>query len=525
MVRAFSSEDFYWLVKRIGVDECLPLYELASEKQLEYVLDLEVWQRDRLETTALAAWFDRLQMADPVRFVRWLLSEGEAAGSLYFFQCVDLVIKSEEEDIELPQGFVSIDGSFYFKVRDPEQREFIEGTLRAMAAEDFRGYQDFLLKLAGLLPAEMEEEMYRLRNMRIAEHGFLPFEEALSVYAPLDSDALGVDKVEDASDKILDDEMESLIPVSPLRHSRQNMLTETVSRTSDPLFLDRLRLEFAGLCNQIISAEGMMIDDIDQLTATCRKAGAHVNLGLESLCGKEISSAERMLKAHSLISLFRVGYGLVLKLKWETERWLKRSWFLKRGLNTGFWGEDWGGLLVGLLKKRPQFYTGSRLKEDYKDFEWLSELGDGLKTLRQVMVIDGLLDELDTLFPLDEEAARSVKLTYHPLLFNLWARRLQGLETSFAALSPREAKDLFRRLRVGETGPPYKMRRFQDTFSQELMSYATVADQEAASILQETLSRLWHDFVKEYENIPLEALADRYSKYIWVGATGETDGS
>jgi len=61
----------------------------------------------------------------------------------------------------------------------------VEGILKTMAGEDLLKYHSLLTGLAGVLPADLKEDMYRLRNVRIAEHGFLPREEALLVYAPL----------------------------------------------------------------------------------------------------------------------------------------------------------------------------------------------------------------------------------------------------------------------------------------------------------------------------------------------------
>ena len=49
LVESMPSEDFFWLIKKVGVDDCLPVLELASAEQWQYVLDLEIWKRDRLD--------------------------------------------------------------------------------------------------------------------------------------------------------------------------------------------------------------------------------------------------------------------------------------------------------------------------------------------------------------------------------------------------------------------------------------------------------------------------------------------
>jgi hypothetical protein len=167
-----------------------------------------------------------------------------------------------------------------------------------------------------------------MRNVRLAEHGFLPFEEAMSIYAPLNPEALKTEKQQELLDILDDKEIIDMVPVTPLSHvGAENMLTDAIGRINDPIFLDRIRLEFAGLCNQILSADGLMDHDVDVLIRICRRAGRYLNLAIERLCGRDRVSAEPLLRDHSLVSLFRVGFGLALKVKWEAERWLQGSWF------------------------------------------------------------------------------------------------------------------------------------------------------------------------------------------------------
>jgi len=100
------------------------------------------------------------------------------------------VVREGDEVLDLPNEFFTVDGVFYIRVAETRYRDTIEDMIKRMALEDSSRYQALLLGLAGVLPAETEEELYRLRNVRLAEHGFLPFEEAISVYSPLEPEAL-----------------------------------------------------------------------------------------------------------------------------------------------------------------------------------------------------------------------------------------------------------------------------------------------------------------------------------------------
>jgi len=522
LVQGLTSEDLFWLIKKVGDDDCLTLLELASIDQWEYLLDLEIWRKDRLDIDSTSLWMERLQQADPRRLVQWLFEEGENLGFYHFFRSVEVVvIESEDEVYDLPEGFFSIDGVFHIRAIDSKYQDAIEGIIRVMASEDFNRYQTFLHEIAGVLPAEMEEEMYRLRNIRLAEHGFLPYEESLKIYAPLNPEDLGTEKRPSLPGIFLDDGGMAMVPVSHLYHvDSKNMLTETLFRSTDPLFLNRLRLEFAGLCNQILSADSIMVHELDILIKTCRKAAGYLNMTLEKLCGKDISSAEKLLKDHPLESLFRVGFGLVLKLKWEAERWLKGSWFFSQGLDPAFWGEYWGGILSGLMEKRPRFYVGLE-EEEYRDFEWLSELGVCMKVLRGLMVSDSLMERLTELYPFDNVLTKSSEMTYHSLIFNLWGCLLLKMAPSFSGLSLEQAKDLFHLLRAGSSKPPYEMPGFEEVFVQDFMAYVSNSEPEAVLILKETLALMWDEFCNEYQWISVNDLDGRYSKYITIATSSE----
>ncbi|MFH0845637.1 MAG: DUF6178 family protein [Pseudomonadota bacterium] len=516
-IQDLSLEDFFWLVKMIGEEDSLPLLGLASDDQWQYLIDLEIWSKDRLDLAQSSRWLQRLQMADMNRLTKWLLGPGEILTNYYFINNIDVItFTGRGEAYNVPDGFFTLDDLFYIKVRDPELQDAIETLLRAMASEDFIRYQGLLLGLEGVIPSELEEEMYRLRSLRLAEHGFLPFEEALSVYAPLNPEALGIKTPDRLMDVVFDENLRSLIPVSPLNHTgTQNMLTEVISGISDPVLMDRLRLEFAGLCNQILSADSISVKDMDDLKKTCRKAARYLNLALERLSGKDLPLAEQILKNHSLVSIFRVGCGLALKLRWEAEKWLKGSWFQSLGLSAQFWGEYWGGTLACLMKKRPLFYAGAP-GEERRDFEWLSELSESINVLRRLMVLDSLMERLAETYSKDENLFRQREMTFYILLFNLWGRLKLGMEPCFSGIPLREVILLFKKLRSQDKGPPYLMSDWKRAFIQDLMSYISHSEPHVSRILEETLSQVWDQFREEYEWVSLENIDPRYSKYILI---------
>ncbi|MBW2129578.1 MAG: hypothetical protein JRH13_09465 [Deltaproteobacteria bacterium] len=519
LVRGLPSEDFYWMIKKVGEEDCLPLLQLASDEQWQYVLDLEIWIKDRLDIKTTSQWLKRLQEADCRRLVRWLTSEGEFLAFTYFFRTLDVIIAGDKDEVyDIPEGYFTLDGEIYQRVRLQEFRDSLETILRTLAATDLERYQALLIGLSGVLPAETEEEMYRRRNVRLAEHGFLPYEEAVSLYAPLEPERL-VPESSQAHPEVPEPEEEigALVPLSPFQHAGgENIFLTAAGGVQDPVFLDRLTLEFAGLCNQLVSADSLLVRDIDVLVKTCRKAAGYVNLALEKLCGKDLRKAREVLKNHSLVALFRVGFGLALKLKWEAERWFKGSWFIRQGLDLPFWGEPWSGILKGLLARRPEYYTVDGGEEEYRGFEWLSELGESMAALRHMMVLDGLLERLSERHPIEGYILKSPEFTFHPLLFNLWGRSILGLTPSFAGMTLKQVKALFGELRDSKAAPPYTMEEGGKRFIEYFMAYATDSPPDVRLLLREALAWVWKEFQEEYAWVSLGDLDGRFLRHIKV---------
>ena len=518
LIQSLPQEDFFWLVKKVGDNDCLAVLEMASRDQWQYLLDMELWRRDRLSLDQAFQWLERLVQADPDKLSGWLFGKGQAFAYFYFSKSIQVVIKEEEETPKPDEDFIAFDGIHYFSVIDKRHKERIEEILRSMAEYDIERYRSLLLGLSGVLPAEVEENMYRMRNIRMAEHGFLPFDEALSIYAPLDAGKISSEGPIEKDLSFPDEKIRSLVPLSPLQHVEdpKNLLMKTFSKMSDSLLLDGIRLEFAGLCNQILSADGTVVEDIETLIKTCRKAAGYLNLTLEKLCGEDLAFAESLLRNNSLVSFFRVGFGLALKLKWEAEAWVKKSWFFGHGLEFGFWGGDWGGTLKGLLENKPLFYVSPKKGGGYRDFEKIAELDECGRLIKRLGRVDRLLARLSGLYPLEEGVLQLPDLTFQCLLFNLWARQVLKLEPCFSGISPAQAREFFGRLRAGEDKPPYRVSAFKQNFIRDFVSFVPSLEAEDEKALKETLSLVWEEFVEEYQWVSAGDLDGRFTKFILI---------
>jgi hypothetical protein len=517
LIRSLSRVDFYWLVKKVGEEDSLSLLQLASYEQWQYLMDMELWKKDRISFEEASLWMTRLNQADPGRLLQWLCTEGEHFSCLYFSKMIRVEVRRTDEVYDLSDGFVSFDNIFFFKVLNPEYEEHIRSILQLLAATEHERYQALLLGIQGTLPSEMEEELYRLRNVRLAEDGFLPYEEALSIYSRLKPESLK--RSEKTSSLEFSPALEEgvLVPVTPILHTETtSFLIETAGGISDPLFMDRIRLEFAGLCNQVIAADGVEVNDLDVLLKVCRKAAGYISLGLEKVSDKKLPLSEEFLRSNSLLDIFRVGYGLALELKWKAEQWLKKAWFVRKGFGRDFWEEDRGGILSGLLLTRPQLFAQTQAGESYRDFENLSEIDDCHTMLEGMSILDRLLENIASQHSLKPALEKQLQVTFSALIFTYWARQELKIDPGFGPLAGDQVRNLFKKIRKGEKKPPYRLIDHEKIFIQTFSGYASSFNAAGEMNWREALSQLWQGFREEYALVKAVDLDPKFVRYILV---------
>ena len=299
LIHSFPEEDFYFLVHDIGLNDSYELLAMASEKQWDYILDVELWEKDRIDTGSVTRWLDILFRAAPDRFIKWAIEKKSDLIEYYLFNNIRVAIREHDQDPSIfGKDFVTIDDIFYIKVLDnpeyeaqePEteeekpgkaqREEFIIKMLEKIAEHDHEKYQQILFESSSVLRAEMEEEFYRLRNVRLAEKSFLPFHEAAGIYSPLKPEAL-VSREKISKRK---DEYASLMPVPLYPYEmlkEDNLFAISLKRIVTGEVLQNLQMEFAALCNQIIAADQKNIKSRDELKEVVRKACGYLSIGLE----------------------------------------------------------------------------------------------------------------------------------------------------------------------------------------------------------------------------------------------------
>ncbi|MDO9565179.1 MAG: DUF6178 family protein [Candidatus Desulfaltia sp.] len=530
IVHSFPEEDLYFLVNDIGLEDSLPLLSLASGKQWEYMLDVEVWEKDRIKIGSVTKWLDLLFQAAPDRFIQWFLNKKLEFVEFYLFKNIQVIIREHDQDpSDLGEDFFTLDDTFYIRFADyPFEEEsegesqkirdnFLENFIRRLAAYDLITYHNVLLESSSVIPGELEEEDYRLRNVRLAEKGFLPFDEAISIYQPLrhqDIDGHGKRYVPVAS------EPNEYLPVPVYTAGmlqEHNLFTDALQTIGAEGVLLQIQAEFAGLANQIIAADQKNIRNRDELRNVVKKACGYISIGLERLTGANktlnANQSAALIQKYILSHIFKVGYTLTVELKWKAEKWRSKSWFAKNGLPLSFWDEEWIGMLGGLLVKKPLFYDNYKTTPYlYREFSSVKDIKDAEKVLNEIIAFDDLL----SLMAIKFEAAGKTTITYKNFILTLWARHYLGLSEELAPLTLDEFKtfsdDLLIRPEKSQKDMQQKTSKsIKESFLKWVSEKTGLNPYEITQRLGQTLENLFNAIESEYGSV---AKKDLDSKYI-----------
>ena len=529
LVHSFPEQDFYLLVNEIGPEDSLPLLSLATNKQWEHIVDLETWQKDRLDPKAVTRWLSLLLEADPKRFFRWFLEEKLEFVELYLFRNLEVRIREHDQDpSEFGDDYFSLDNTYYFKfidipaetesekLNDAQRRALLTHITQSLASYDHHAFQGVLLEAAHIIPAETEEDCYRWRSVRLAEKGFLPFDEAVGLYQPITSAEL---KKKDK--KFIPDSLEQIsalpVPVTPLQELKEdNHFTRALQKVEPPNVLQQIQTEFASLCNQIVVADQKIIGEREVLQEIVKKASGYVSIGLElMLKDKKVDPARAavLITRYPLQDIFRVGFGGALKLKWRAEKWLSKCWFAQTGLRLTFWGEQWLGIVGGLLLKKPLFYDNYKTGVLYREFATLKDIRKTEKIFNQIVGVDDLLALMNIKI---DSVSQYGFLTFKNLLLTLWARRYCRLKsTLLKPLTLKQFYPFFEKLLPGQVDSSGERARkipveMKTAFLNWLAAETGLKDYEISDRLSQTFADLFNEIESEYGRVAPEELDPRF---------------
>jgi hypothetical protein len=371
-IRRVSEKEMYFTIKSIGISDAAYLLSLTTSKQLIYILDLELWKKDKPDSEAANYWLEKLvDLGDDKLFQFLQTSDPELVVSL-----INLLIKVKvaRSDIDFTEQINSLpsftlDSIYFIEFLDYSHKEAIERLLTGIFRWSDHYYFNLMQYLTSSDLVEIQNLALKWRSARLADHGFPDLDEAQEIYRYLNPKAILTEIVESPQ------ESNDYISVGtfidyPLKIAlKRNFFERCWNMIPSRLIQDRISLELSYVANKIMIADIKEPGNLEHMIDSLKKASGYINIALENISELDAGKGSLILAANHMELLFRVGYSLIVDLRNEAEDFV-RSY--EGGLeNLGY---PLSILLKGLFAKRPFFVDNSVSEEKIRNFETSEDL-------------------------------------------------------------------------------------------------------------------------------------------------------
>ncbi|MFP5213409.1 MAG: DUF6178 family protein, partial [Acidobacteriota bacterium] len=262
VVKAMPEQDFYYSVQEIGPEDSLPLLAMARVEQLEYLFDLEWWQKDRIAAAKALGWIEKLSRTGEEQLLSWLYKVDFELLVALFKQWIRADVVPEETDPmeaaeRLPKN--TLDDLYYWEASYPQYEDLLRLILSLLFEVHQGFYKELLNHTIWGAQTEIEEDAYRFHRARLEDFAVPDYYEAMEIYRAI-------------SEKELTPGKESALRVSEEAQppsfalalvSADDLLGLALGEIEDPALIDLLQLELASLSNKVVVADQLPPDSPD----------------------------------------------------------------------------------------------------------------------------------------------------------------------------------------------------------------------------------------------------------------------
>ncbi len=308
------------LICEVGMGDAGELIELASADQVREVLDLELWQGDRLKLEESLDWIHFLStLSDDVAMRHIHALDIELLGCL-LLRWSRLYLLEDGNLPEEPEGAVWTSPDNWYAVEvlahSKAQVDQVNTLLDKLYQEEPEDTRRLLQNLLWELPTELEEWSLRWRNNRLEDLGFADPHHSLILYTYLDP--ASVSPSERTADMALKADADPVgtapdaLTLSP--GGDGSFWTRAVTALDDASERDRIAEALLSLGNRALAADRVSPDDTEAARHSLDDLRWRLSLGLEYVCGGDVARGPAALAGIALMRLARLGHSMGLDL-------------------------------------------------------------------------------------------------------------------------------------------------------------------------------------------------------------------
>ncbi|MDY0132341.1 MAG: DUF6178 family protein [Desulforegulaceae bacterium] len=514
LVHSFPEQSLYMLLNEIGYEDFLPVLSIANKKQWEYIVDLEIWEKDEVDITKASFWLGVLHMTDPQRLADWLLDDQEDFLTYFLRNRIDVVIREHDEDPSIiPADFMTFDDVIYFKVLDSKEdknlpiniKSLVTDILGRIADRSYRDFQSIIFISAGVINAEHLEHLFKFRNARLEEKGILPFYEAIEIFAPID--------LKNIKKRSENKNLNPAVFFDDQGNINSNAVMDIFSVNNYFLDSDDFSLEFVSLCNRVISGEHKKIRTRKELSDLVKRVSGILRIGAQSLGELDEKTSEKQFlelafESYYTEDIFKAGNTLIRNLREKVLGWQRNSFVLNNSFDLSFIGEKWFGIVGGIAAWPSVYFDNYQSSSNiYKEFSSIDEVKNSEKEIEKLIAVDDLLGLLE----IKEIKADTLFINWQNFILTLWARDWLHLkENVFEPIKVKNFKEFYQWLWVEDSGIRTPGKEKKQDFLNWLVRVAEINYESLLKRLGPLFDELFELVEEELGNVDLENIDPKY---------------
>ncbi len=320
VIPALPAADVCLMARSIGLEEAGWLLSCATDEQLQASVDIDAWDGFVPDQMRLREWLAAFADAGEETMLRATRVIDFEVLVLHLRQRAIVVLKTNEDDWEPPDGGQTIDGVFYFvpRVMGDDMGELLS-LIGTLFNNEYWTYFRLAQGAIWEIDVETEEWAYRWRRGRMEDLGFPDPDDARRVYSFIrtanlaDLPAPSPVHVRHPSEDLDDEEEDPYLPMTmpplPTETTGEHAVFRAMAALPDK-DRERVRQTFLVLANRVAMADSLPLGEPETLEETVKRAAELTSKGLEHLMAAHGLAGADVLMRVSLERLFQVGHQL-----------------------------------------------------------------------------------------------------------------------------------------------------------------------------------------------------------------------
>jgi len=451
LVRAMSQEELYLITREMDIEERSEVIQSATLSQMQFIADMDCWKGDRADGKGFCLWLETLLASGTEKALSWLLTvdyETLVAGFLGVMEVMKPEWENASDELLGDRPFFTIDDMYHMYV--PEESLHTLKSVMELLFENHRGR--YIAILEGLIAENrdlLEEEAYRLREIRLSERGFPDVESARRVYQRMTQEEFDAFPKKENTGRAEDS---GPMPNYLALTAAQGLYLDQVLllfKTEVPGVLEGIEEELAWLSNKVIASEGFDFSSETEVWRGVTRARQFVSIGLEILSGVKIEKAAQLLREHWLETIFRMAATRIWQVRERATAVTRTYWHSRQDLMLETLDSVYGFIFRGLLEQVPQCYDEMVAENTFhlRDFKTLLEIERAERAVLQIERLHAWLEpqwEIKLPGALDEVKVFSESGGFFSILGTVFARSVLKLKETALPLTEKQAADFFK---------------------------------------------------------------------------------